>query len=253
MTSPGAPGFGSLGDGSGSTQGRPGALTDVSRVAVHESRARDEQRGTTPTTSRHRAGAARPAVRRVQRSPTAGGRRRVPSGRQRARPVAPRVGAAPRRRAVGQPAADRAAGAGPGCQLLVLRPALPRDPGRAGLGVPAACTGLPAGAQPSWPRCRRCTSAGRSGAPGPCSCAPTTALRVAATLYAAGTALVVIGTAEHYVLDAVAGALVVAVAVRATRPRVSRGSAPRQAARRQPSAAASSAARSGRRPVPSAR
>lgn len=84
-------------------------------------------------------------------------------------------------------------------------------------------------------------------------CTRNRALRVAATLYAAGTALVVIGTAEHYVLDAVAGALVVAVAVRATRPRVSRGSAPRQAARRQPSAAASSAARSGRRPVPSAR
>jgi len=78
-------------------------------------------------------------------------------------------------------------------------------------------------------------------------------LRVAATCYAAGTTLVVIGTANHYVLDAVAGAAVVAVAVVATRPRVSRGSAPRQPARRQPSAAASSVPRSGRRPVPSAR
>ena len=78
-------------------------------------------------------------------------------------------------------------------------------------------------------------------------------LRVAATCYAAGTTLVVIGTANHYVLDAVAGAVVVAVAVAVTRPRVSRGSAPRQPARRQPSAAASSAPRSGRRPVPSAR
>jgi len=78
-------------------------------------------------------------------------------------------------------------------------------------------------------------------------------LRVAATCYAAGTTLVVIGTANHYVLDAVAGAGVVAVAVVATRPRVSRGSAPRQPARRQPSAAASSVPRSGRRPVPSAR
>jgi len=78
-------------------------------------------------------------------------------------------------------------------------------------------------------------------------------LRVAATCYAAGTTLVVIGTANHYVLDAVAGAAVVAVAVAATRPRVSRGSAPRQPARRQPSAAASSVPRSGRRPVPSAR
>ncbi len=78
-------------------------------------------------------------------------------------------------------------------------------------------------------------------------------LRVAATCYAAGTTLVVIGTANHYVLDAVAGAVVVAVAVAVTRPRVSRGSAPRQPARRQPSAAASSAPRSARRPVPSAR
>jgi len=78
-------------------------------------------------------------------------------------------------------------------------------------------------------------------------------LRVAATCYAAGTTLVVIGTANHYVLDAVAGAAVVTAAVIATRPRVSRGSAPRQPARRQPSAAASSAPRSGRRPVPSAR
>jgi hypothetical protein len=78
-------------------------------------------------------------------------------------------------------------------------------------------------------------------------------LRVAATCYAAGTTLVVIGTANHYVLDAVAGAAVVAAAVVATRPRVSRGSAPRQPARRQPSAAASSVPRSGRRPVPSAR
>jgi PAP2 superfamily len=78
-------------------------------------------------------------------------------------------------------------------------------------------------------------------------------LRVAATCYAAGTTLVVVGTANHYVLDAVAGAVVVAVAVAVTRPRVSRGSAPRQPGRRQPSAAASSAPRSGRRPVPSAR
>ena len=78
-------------------------------------------------------------------------------------------------------------------------------------------------------------------------------LRVAATFYAAGTTLVVVGTANHYVLDAVAGAVVVAAAVVATRPRVSRGSAPRQPARRQPSAAASSAPRSGRHPVPSAR
>ena len=78
-------------------------------------------------------------------------------------------------------------------------------------------------------------------------------LRVAATFYAAGTTLVVVGTANHYVLDAVAGAVVVAVAVVVTRPRVGRGSAPRQPARRQPSAAASSAPRSGRHPVPSAR
>jgi hypothetical protein len=84
-------------------------------------------------------------------------------------------------------------------------------------------------------------------------CSRHRALRVTATLYAAGTTLVVIGTANHYVLDAVAGALVVAVAVLVTRPRVSRGSAPRQPARRQPSAAASSAPRSGRHPVPSAR
>jgi hypothetical protein len=78
-------------------------------------------------------------------------------------------------------------------------------------------------------------------------------LRVAAACYAAGTTLVVIGTANHYVLDAVAGAVVVAVAVAVTRPRVSRGSAPRQPARRQLSAAASTAPRSARRPVPSAR
>ena len=78
-------------------------------------------------------------------------------------------------------------------------------------------------------------------------------LRVAATCYAAGTTLVVIGTANHYVLDAVAGGVAVAVAVAVTRPRVSRGSAPPQPARRQPSAAASNAPRSGRRPVPSAR
>jgi PAP2 superfamily len=78
-------------------------------------------------------------------------------------------------------------------------------------------------------------------------------LRVIVACYAAGTTLVVIATANHYVLDAVAGAVVVAVAVAVTRPRVSRGSAPRQPARRQPSAAASSAPRSDPRPVPSVR
>jgi hypothetical protein len=78
-------------------------------------------------------------------------------------------------------------------------------------------------------------------------------LRVAATVYAASTALVVVGTANHYVLDAVGGAVVVAGAVVATRTRVSRGRSPRLPRRRRPSAAASSAPRSGRRPVPSAR
>lgn len=40
--------------------------------------------------------------------------------------------------------------------------------------------------------------------------------RVAAVLYAAGTTLVVVGTANHYVLDAVAGAAVVLVGIAAT-------------------------------------
>ena len=44
-------------------------------------------------------------------------------------------------------------------------------------------------------------------------------LRAAATVYAAGTVLVVVGTANHYLLDAVAGAAVVALAVLVTRPR----------------------------------
>jgi hypothetical protein len=78
-------------------------------------------------------------------------------------------------------------------------------------------------------------------------------LRVAATVYATGTTLVVVGTANHYVLDAVAGAAVVALAVVVTRPRVSRGSAPRPPDRRPQRAAASTSPRSGRHPVPSAR
>ena len=47
-------------------------------------------------------------------------------------------------------------------------------------------------------------------------------LRIAGVLYAAGTTLVVVGTANHYVLDAVAGAAVLALGVVVTRPRVSR-------------------------------
>ena len=42
-------------------------------------------------------------------------------------------------------------------------------------------------------------------------------VRVLAVLYPVGTTLVVVSTANHYLLDAVAGALVVAVGVRATR------------------------------------
>ena len=90
-------------------------------------------------------------------------------------------------------------------------------------------------------------------------CSRRTVLRVLATAYALGTVLVVVGTANHYLLDAVGGAAVLLLAVAATRPRVSRGTPvspgtprPRAAARGR-SAAPSSGPRSLRRPAPWAR
>ncbi len=56
-------------------------------------------------------------------------------------------------------------------------------------------------------------------------CTRNTWLRAAAASYALGTVLVVVGTANHYVLDAVAGALLIVLAVLGTRPRISRGTA----------------------------
>jgi hypothetical protein len=44
-------------------------------------------------------------------------------------------------------------------------------------------------------------------------------LRTLATTYAAGTVLVVLGTGNHYLLDAVGGAAVLALGVVVTRPR----------------------------------
>lgn len=44
-------------------------------------------------------------------------------------------------------------------------------------------------------------------------CSRSTALRVGAATYAAGTAVVVVATANHYVLDAVAGAAVIATGI----------------------------------------
>jgi PAP2 superfamily len=54
-------------------------------------------------------------------------------------------------------------------------------------------------------------------------CTRTTWVRLAAVAYSAGTVLVVIATANHYVLDAVAGAAVIALAMALVRPR---GAAP---------------------------
>jgi hypothetical protein len=50
-------------------------------------------------------------------------------------------------------------------------------------------------------------------------CSRSRCLQVLATTYAAGTVLVVIGTGNHYLLDAVGGAVVLALGVLATRPR----------------------------------
>ena len=47
-------------------------------------------------------------------------------------------------------------------------------------------------------------------------------LRATVSAYATGTVLVVVATANHYVVDAVAGALLIVLAVLVTRPRVSR-------------------------------
>jgi PAP2 superfamily len=49
-------------------------------------------------------------------------------------------------------------------------------------------------------------------------CTRVTWLRLAAVAYAVGTTVVVVATANHYVLDAVAGAAVIAVGVAAVRP-----------------------------------
>jgi hypothetical protein len=96
-----------------------------------------------------RAGRARPAgdaVRRLQRRPAAGRRRPRRRSGQRPWPAAPRGGAAPRRRGRDQPRGGRDAGARPRRELLVLRAALPRHAGGAGLGLPAASARLPPGA-----------------------------------------------------------------------------------------------------------
>jgi hypothetical protein len=53
-------------------------------------------------------------------------------------------------------------------------------------------------------------------------CTRSAWLRAAAATYAAGTVVVVVGTANHYVLDAAAGALLILLAVLVTRPRVRR-------------------------------
>jgi hypothetical protein len=50
-------------------------------------------------------------------------------------------------------------------------------------------------------------------------CTRTTCVRLAAVGYSAGTVLVVVATANHYLLDAVAGAAVIAVAIAVVRPR----------------------------------
>jgi PAP2 superfamily len=50
-------------------------------------------------------------------------------------------------------------------------------------------------------------------------CSRSRWLRTLVTTYAAGTVLVVIGTGNHYLLDAVGGTAVLALGVVATRPR----------------------------------
>ncbi len=70
-------------------------------------------------------------------------------------------------------------------------------------------------------------------------CTRSTWLRGAAASYAVGTVLVVVGTANHYVLDAVAGALLILLAVLVTRPRV-RGETPDLEAGHRPSTASPS-------------
>ena len=70
-------------------------------------------------------------------------------------------------------------------------------------------------------------------------CTRSSWLRAAAASYAVGTVLVVVGTANHYVLDAVAGALLILLAVLVTRPRV-RGETPDLAAGHQPATASPS-------------
>jgi PAP2 superfamily protein len=80
-------------------------------------------------------------------------------------------------------------------------------------------------------------------------------LRALAASYAAGTVLVVLGTANHYLLDAVAGAALIGAAVLVTRPRVTpeKPVSPETPARppRVPSqrGSRSSGPRSSRRPV----
>jgi hypothetical protein len=64
----------------------------------------------------------------------------------------------------------------------------------------------------SSPRCPACTSHGRCGAGSRSSSSPEPAwLRVLGLCYPVGTLLVIVGTANHFVLDAVGGALVLVV------------------------------------------
>ncbi len=65
-------------------------------------------------------------------------------------------------------------------------------------------------------------------------------LRAVAATYAGGTLLVVVGTANHYVLDAAAGALLILLACLVTRPRVSRETPGTAAGHRPPTASPSS-------------
>jgi hypothetical protein len=80
-------------------------------------------------------------------------------------------------------------------------------------------------------------------------------LRALAASYAAGTVLVVLGTANHYLLDAVAGAALIGAAVLVTRPRVTpEKPVSRETPARHPTVprqrgSRSSAPRSSRRPV----
>ena len=70
-------------------------------------------------------------------------------------------------------------------------------------------------------------------------CTRSTWLRATAASYAVGTVVVVVGTANHYLLDAVAGAVLIALAVLVTRPRVRRET-PDSAAGHRPATASRS-------------